>query len=143
MMASFPSFASASLPPIKALAWQTPLIGGGASFSLYFPKVPSSADNFLVSLASYEGWFQRPEGFYYPSSLENMPVGWERYESFLVFQKEMNAFLFPFFIAAFPLAESLGEEGFLSSVLPYSQTYERKKAWLSLPDRKSAEKEEA
>jgi hypothetical protein len=136
-----PLFASASLPPIKALAWQTPFVGGGASFSLYFPKLSPDNEDFLVSLASYSGWFQRPEGFYYPSFIKEMPVGWERYESFLAFQKELNAFLFPYFVKAFPLAESLGEEGFLSSVLPYSQKYERKKAWLSLPQRKSAEGE--
>jgi hypothetical protein len=128
-----PSFTSA-LQQTKALACQTALIGGGAGFSLYFPfaKERGSA-SFLVSLSSHDGMFQRPEGYYYPEEVEKMPLGWERYEAFLSFQKELNAFLFPFFCEAFPLAERLGDQRFLSSCLPYDEKHESRKTWLLLP----------
>jgi hypothetical protein len=134
-----PSFASASLPPIKALAKQTAIVGGGAGFSLYFPKPEGFDASHLVSLSRHKGYFLRPEGFYYPSPIERMPLGSERYESFLDFQAELCAFLFPYFVKAFPLCESLGEKRFLSSTLPWEGKYESKSLWLSLPQRKSAE----
>ena len=136
-----PSFVS-SIGQTKALAWQTAIIGGGAGFSLYFPAERESS-SFLVHLGSHDGLFQRPEGYYYPQEIEAMPLGKERYEAFLTFQKELNAFLFPLFCKAFPLAESLGEKLFLSSVLPYSQKYESRKAWLTLPSAKRCVKGEA
>ena len=128
---TLPSFAS-SIGQTKALAWQTAIVGGGAGFSLYFPAERESS-SFLVHLGSHDGLFQRPEGYYYPQEIEAMPKGADRLEAFLAFQKELNAFLFPLFCKAFPLAESLGEQRFLSSVLPYSQKYESRKAWLTLP----------
>ena len=134
-----PSFASASLPPVKALAMQTAIIGGGAGFSLYFPKRKGCDTAHLVSLSGRKGYFVRPEGFYRPESLDAMPLGSERFEAFLSFQAELCAFLFPFFVEAFPLCESLGAQRFLTFTLPYSERYESRKAWLSLPDRKSAE----
>jgi hypothetical protein len=134
-----PSFASASLPPIKALAKQTAIVGGGAGFSLYFPKPEGFDASHLVSLSRHKGYFLRPEGFYYPSPIESMPLGFERYESFLAFQAELCTFLFPYFVKAFPLCESLGEKRFLSSTLPWEGKYESKSLWLSLPQRKSAE----
>lgn len=134
-----PSFASEKLPKVKALAKQTAMVGGGAGFDLYFKKPEGFDASFLVSLSSHSGCFLRPEGFYYPSAIESLPLGWERYESFLAFQTELQSFLFPYFIKAFPLAESLGEKRFLSSVLPWEQKYESKSVWLALPDRKSAE----
>lgn len=133
-----PSFASASLS-VKALACQTAIVGGGAGFSLFFPCHNTEGKSFLVSLSSHSGWLQRPEGYYYPQSLEAMPLGFERLEAFHAFQAELSSFLFPFFCKAFPLAESLGSQRFLSSVLPYSQKYESKKAWLLLPASKGAE----
>lgn len=136
---TLPAFASASLPPIKALACQTAFVGGGAGFSLYFPCASISGKNFLVSLSSHKGYFQRPEGFYYPESLEALPLGFERLEAFEAFQAELLSFLFPYFAKAFPLCESLGSQRFLSSVLPYSERYESRKVWLLLPDRKGAE----
>jgi hypothetical protein len=134
-----PSFISASLPPTKALACQTAIIGGGAGFSLYFPCHQREGRNFLVSLSSHDGYFQRPEGYYYPESLESMPLGFDRLEAFNAFQAELLSFLFPYFVKAFPLCESLGSQRFLSSVLSYSESYESRKAWLLLPDRKGAE----
>lgn len=134
-----PSFASASLPPVKALAMQTAIIGGGAGFSLYFPKPAGFDSSHLVLLGSHKGYFLRPEGFYRPQSLDAMPLGSERLEAFLSFQAELCAFLFPFFVKAFPLCESLGAQRFLTFTLPYSEKYESRKAWLSLPNRKSAE----
>jgi len=68
-----------------------------------------------------------------------MPLGWERYEAFLAFQAELNAFLFPYLCKTFPLCESLGAKGFLSSVLPCSEKYESREAWISPPQRKTAE----
>ena len=130
---SLPSFASPDLQT-KALACQTATCGGGAGFSLYFPltKERGSA-SFLVSLSSHNGMFQRPEGYYYPTEIERMPLGWERYDAFLAFQKELNTFLFPFFCEAFPLAERLGDQRFLSSCLPYEEKHESRKSWLLLP----------
>ena len=133
---SLPSFASA-LQQTKALACQTAMCGGGAGFSLYFPIESTEGRSFLVSLSSHDGMFQRPEGYYYPEELEKMPLGWERYEAFLAFQKELNAFLFPFFCNAFPLAESLGAQRFLSSCLPYEENHKSGKAWLLLPAAKA------
>lgn len=127
-----PSFVSPS-STVKALAWQTAIIGGGAGFSLYFPCDNPEGKSFLVSLASHSGMFQRPEGYYYPESLERMPLGFDRLEAFNVFQAEMLRMIFPAFVKAFPLAESLGESRFLSSVLPYDQKHESKKAWIELP----------
>ncbi len=140
---SLPSFAS-SLQQTKALACQTAMCGGGVGFSLYFPlaKERGSA-SFLVSLSSHDGTFQRPEGYYYPAEIERMPLGWKRYEAFLSFQKELNAFLFPFFCEAFPLAESLGAQRFLSSCLPYEEKYKSGKAWLLLPAAKALVTSEA
>lgn len=141
----YPSFASEKLPSIKALACQTAMVGGGAAFDLYFRKPEGFHTSHLVSLPRHKGYFLRSEGFYYPCELERMPTGWERYESFLAFQAELQAFLFPYFVKAFPLAESLGEKRFLSSVLPWQEDgkplpkYESKSLWLALPDRKSAE----
>ena len=126
-----PSFAS-SLISAKALAVQTAIIGGGAGFSLYFPCHNTEKASFLVSLSSHSGWFQRPEGYFYPVEIERLPLGEERYRAFLAFQKELNGFLFPYFVKALPLAESLGES-FLSSVLPYDQKHQSKKAWIELP----------
>lgn len=134
-----PSFASASLPFTKALACQTAIIGGGAGFSLYFPKPKGFDPGHLVSLGDRRGYFLYAEGFYRPASLDSMPLGGERLEAFLAFQSELLGFLFPFVVKAFPLCESLGSKRFLSSVLSYSKSYESRKAWLSLPDRKSAE----
>lgn len=136
---TLPAFASASLPPIKALACQTAFVGGGAGFSLYFPKPEDFDPGHLVTLSSQKGFLLRPEGFYRPASLDLMPLGAERLEAFLAFQAELLGFLFPYFAKAFPLCESLGSRRFLSSVLPYSERYESRKAWLLLPDRKSAE----
>ena len=136
-----PSFASASLPPIKALAKQTAIMGGGAGFSLYFPKPEGFDASHLISLSSHKGYFVRPESFYRPKSLDLMPLGFERYESFLAFQAELCAFLFPSFVKAFPLCESLGAKRFLASTLPYSEKHQSKSLWLSLPQRKSAEGE--
>ncbi len=140
---SLPSFAS-SLQQTKALAVQTAIVGGGAGFSLYFPlaKERESA-SFLVSLSSHDGIFQRPEGYYYPKEIEAMPLGEERYRAFLSFQKELNAFLFPFFCEAFPLAERLGEQRFLSSCLPYEEKHKSGKAWLLLPASKALVTSEA
>lgn len=138
-----PSFASSSLPFTKALACQTAIIGGGASFSLFFPKPASlSPSSGIVSLSSHRGLFLRPEAFYRPSSLDQLPLGSERLEAFLSFQEDLRLFLFPFFIEAFPLSASLGKR-FLESPLPYDQKHESRKAWLLLPDRKSAEGEAA
>ena len=134
-----PSFVSSKLPPAKALAVQTAIVGGGAGFSLYFPKPESFDASFHITLGSHRGQFLRPEGFYYPAPIEKMPLGWERYEAFLAFQAELNAFLFPYLCTTFPLCESLGAKGFLSSVLPYSEKHESRKAWISLPQRKTAE----
>ena len=134
-----PAFASASLPPIKALACQTAFVGGGAGFSLYFPKPEGFDPGHLVTLSGQKGFLLRPEGFYRPDSLDAMPVGSERLEAFLAFQAELLSFLFPYFAKAFPLCESLGSQRFLSSVLSYSVRYESRKAWLLLPDRKGAE----
>jgi len=134
-----PSFVSNKLPPTKALAVQTAIIGGGAGFSLCFPKPESFDASFHIILGSHRGHFLRPEGFYYPSSVERMPLGWKRYEAFLSFQTELNAFLFPYLCKTFPLCESLGAKAFLSSVLPYSEKYESRKARISLPQRKTAE----
>jgi hypothetical protein len=136
---TLPAFASASLPPIRALACQTAICGGGAGFSLYFPKPEGLEAGHLVSLSGQKGYFLRPEGFYRPGFLDAMPRGSERLEAFLAFQSELLAFLFPYFVEAFPLCESLGSQRFLSSVLPYSQKYESRKAWIMLPDRKGAE----
>jgi hypothetical protein len=136
-----PSFASASLPPVKALAKQTAIVGGGAGFSLYFPKPEGFETSHLVILSSRKGYFLRPEGFYYPATIERMPLGFERYESFLAFQAELSAFLFPYFAKAFPLCKSLGEKRFLTSTLPWEEKYESEALWLSLPQRKSAEGE--
>ena len=136
-----PSFASASLPHVKALAKQTAIIGGGAGFSLYFPKPEGFETSHLVILSSRKGYFLRPEGFYYPSAIERMPLGFERYESFLAFQAELSAFLFPYFAKAFPLCKSLGEKGFLTSSLSWEEKHQSKSLWLSLPQRKSAEGE--
>ena len=132
-----PSFVSPSAT-VEALACQTAMIGGGASFSLYFPCENTEGQSFLVSLSSHNGMFQRPEGYYYPESLERMPLGFDRLEAFNAFQKEMLSMIFPAFVKAFPLAESLGEARFLSSVLPYDQKHESRKAWLSLPARREA-----
>jgi len=129
---SLPSFAS-SFQQTKALACQTAMCGGGVGFSLYFPIESRKGRSFLVSLSSHDGMFQRPEGYYYPEVIERMPLGWERYDAFLSFQKELNAFLFPFFCEAFPLAERLGDQRFLSSCLPYEEKHESRKAWLLLP----------
>lgn len=133
-----PSFVSPS-STVKALACQTAMIGGGASFSLYFPCDNTKGKSFLVSLSSHSGMFQRPEGYYYPESLERMPIGFDRLEAFNDFQKEMLSMIFPAFVKAFPLAESLGEAHFLFSVLPYDQKHESRKAWLSLPARREAQ----
>lgn len=132
-----PSFVSPS-STVKALACQTAMIGGGASFSLYFPCENTEGQNFLVSLSSHSGMFQRPEGFYYPDFLEKMPLGFGRLEAFNAFQKEMLSMIFPFFVKAFPLAESLGEARFLYSVLPYDQKFKSSNDWLSLPARKES-----
>jgi hypothetical protein len=135
-----PSFASASLPFTKALACQTAIIGGGASFSLYFPQPKRGFDSgHLVSLGSSKGYFVCPESFYRPAFLDAMHLGSERLEAFLAFQSELLGFLFPFIAKAFPLCKSLGSKRFLSSVLSYGETYESRKAWLLLPDRKGAE----
>lgn len=131
-----PAFVSSS-ETVKALACQTAIIGGGAGFSLYFPCATTEGKSFLVSLSAHKGWFQRPEGYYYPDTLEAMPLGSDRLEAFYAFQEELNAMLFPLFIEAFPLAESLGHR-FLSSCLAYDRRYESRKAWLSLPARKEA-----
>lgn len=127
-----PSFASCVIST-KALAVQTAIVGGGAGFSLHFPCHNTEKASFLVSLSSHRGWFQRPEGYYYPAEIERLPLGEERYKAFLSFQEELNAFLFPYFVKALPLAKSLGESRFLSSVLPYDQKHESKKAWIELP----------
>lgn len=128
-----PSFASPDLQT-KALACQTAIVGGGAGFSLYFPLAKErKGTSFLVSLSSHNGMFQRPEGYYYPAEIERMPLGWERYDAFLAFQKELNAFLFPFFCEAFPLTKRLGDQRFLSSCLPYEEKHESRKTWLLLP----------
>jgi hypothetical protein len=66
LSSALPAFASASLPPIKALACQTAIVGGGAGFSLYFPCPITDGQSFLVNLSSHKGYFQRPEGYYYP-----------------------------------------------------------------------------
>jgi len=135
-----PSFVSASLPFTKALACQTAIIGGGANFSLYFPHPERGFNSgHLVSLGRFKGYFVYPESFYYPASLDAMPLGGERLEAFLAFQAELLSFLFPFIAKAFPLCESLGSKRFLSSVLSCGKTYESRKAWLLLPDRKEAE----
>jgi len=136
LTSTLPAFASASLPPIKALAKQTAIIGGGAGFSLYFPKPEGFDASHLVILSRHKGYFLRPEGFYRPASLDAMPLGSERLEAFLAFQAELLGFLFPYFAKAFPLCESLGSQRFLSNVLSYSERYESKSLWLSLPDRK-------
>ena len=133
-----PSFVSPS-STVKALACQTAMVGGGASFSLYFPCENTESQSFLVSLSSHNGWFQRPEGYYYPESLERMPLGFDRLDAFNAFQKEMLSMIFPAFVKAFPLAESLGEARFLSSVLPYDKKHESRKAWISLPAKREAQ----
>lgn len=132
-----PSFTSAS-STVKALACQTALCGGGAGFSLYFPCDNTKGKSFLVSLSSHRGYFQRPEGYYYPDSIEAMPLGSERLEAFLAFQKELNTFLFPYFQALFPACSPLGDQRFLSSTLPWDQSYASRKSWLFLPARKGA-----
>ena len=139
-LASFPmlpSFASAS-STVKALACQTAIIGGGAGFSLYFPCLSIEGKSFLVSLSSHKGYFQRPEGYYYPESLERMPLGFDRLDAFHTFKQEMLSMVFPSFVDAFPLAESLGAKRFLSHCLSYDQKHQSRKAWLSLPARKDA-----
>lgn len=127
-----PSFAS-SLISTKALAVQTAIVGGGAGFSLYFPCHNTKKASFLVSLSSHSGWFQRPEGYFYPIEIEKLPLGEQRLRAFLAFQKDLSSFLFPYFVKALPLAEGLGESRFLSSVLPYDQKYKSRKAWIELP----------
>ena len=68
-----PAFASASLPSIKALACQTAFVGGGAGFSLYFPKPEGFDPGHLVTLSGQKGFLLRPEGFYRPDSLVLIP----------------------------------------------------------------------
>lgn len=136
---TLPAFASASLPPTKALACQTAIVGGGAGFSLYFPCANTRGKSFLVSLSSHKGYFQRPEGFYYPESLEALPLGFERLEAFEAFQAELLSFLFPYFQQVFPACSPLGSQRFLSGVIPPNQAYASRRTWLLLPDRKGAE----
>ena len=136
--AMLPSFVS-PFSTVKALACQTAMIGGGAGFSLYFPCESTEGQSFLVSLSSHRGMFQRPEGYYYPESLERMPLGFDRLEAFNAFQKEMLSMIFPAFVKVFPLAESLGEARFLCCVLSYDQKHESRKVWLSLPARREAQ----
>ena len=136
---TLPAFASASLPPIRALARQTAICGGGAGFSLYFPKPEGLEAGHLVSLSGQKGYFLRPEGFYRPASLDLMPLGAERLEAFLAFQAELFAFLFPYFQRPFPACSSLGAQRFLTHTLPYDQVYGSRKTWIELPDRKGAE----
>lgn len=132
-----PSFVSPSAT-VKALACQTAMIGGGASFSLYFPCENTEGQSFLVSLSSHRGMFQRPEGYYYPESLESMPLGFDRLEAFNAFQEEMLSMIFPFFQQAFPACSPLGSQRFLSGIIPPNQAYASRKTWLSLPARREA-----
>ena len=139
LTSTLPAFASASLPPIKALACQTAFVGGGAGFSLYFPKPEGFDPGHLVTLSGQKGFLLRPEGFYRPDSLDAMPVGSERLEAFLAFQAELLSFLFPYFQEAFPACSPLGSQRFLSGIIPPNQAYASRKTWLLLPDRKGAE----
>jgi hypothetical protein len=82
---SLPSFASAELPSVKALATLSPFVGGGATFGLLFRKPETLRASHLVSLCSHKGYFVYPETFYRPECLDKMPQGWERLEAFLAF----------------------------------------------------------
>ena len=114
---------------------QTAMVGGGLKFSLYFPCQNPAKHLHLVSLSGKKGYFLYPADFYRPSFIDVMPLGFERLETFYSFEREMLRELFPLFCAAFPLAESLGEKLFLSSVLFPSHKVESSECKLSLPER--------
>ena len=130
---------------VKGLFRQSALIGGGASFSLFFPLAGSSespeASRFgsLSSFSSHPGkLFAEASAFYRPSSLDLLPLGWERYESFLSFRKSLESWLFPFCAACFPASLPLGD-GWASGLSFEKGSSESLSCWLPLPAWKPSE----
>ena len=130
-----PSMAEAATR--KGLFRQSALIGGGASFSLFFPleeaEREASRFNSLSSFSSHPGkLFAEASAFYRPSSLDQLPLGWERYESFLSFRKSLESWLFPFCVACFPASLPLGD-GWASGLSFEKGSSESLSCWLPLP----------
>jgi hypothetical protein len=130
-----PSMAEAATR--KGLFRQSALIGGGASFSLFFPleeaEREASRFNSLSSFSSHPGkLFAEASAFYRPSSLDQLPLGWERYESFLSFRKSLESWLFPFCAACFPASLPLGD-GWASGLSFEKGSSESLCCWLPLP----------
>lgn len=124
---------------VKGLFRQSALIGGGASFSLFFPLNGSpespEASRFgsLSSFSSHPGkLFAEASAFYRPSSLDQLPLGWERYERFLSFRKSLESWLFPFCAACFPASLPLGD-GWASGLSFEKGSSESLSCWLPLP----------
>lgn len=130
-----PSMAEAAT--VKGLFRQSALIGGGASFSLFFPLDATERNAFefgsLSSFSSHPGklWAEA-SAFYRPSFLDDLPLGWERYESFLSFQRSLESWLFPFCAACFPASLPLGDKW--PSALSFEKgSSESLCCWLPLP----------
>lgn len=128
---------------VKGLFRQSALIGGGASFSLFFPLDATERDasefGSLSSFSSHPGklWAEA-SAFYRPSFLDDLPLGWERYESFLSFQRSLESWLFPFCAACFPASLPLGDKW--ASALSFEKgSSESLFCWLSLPAWKLSE----
>jgi len=128
---------------VKGLFRQSALIGGGASFSLFFPleeaEREASQFNSLSSFSSHPGkLFAEAPAFYRPSFLDQLPLGWERYESFLSFRKSLESWLFPFCAACFPASLPLGD-GWASGLSFEKGSSESLSCWLPLPAWKPSE----
>lgn len=138
-----PRLPSMAEDTVKGLFRQSALIGGGASFSLFFPLDATERDaselGSLSSFSSHPGklWAEA-SAFYRPAFLDDLPLGWERYESFLSFQRSLESWLFPFCAACFPASLPLGDKW--SSALSFEKgSSESLFCWLSLPAWKLSE----
>lgn len=132
-----PRLPSMAEDTVKGLFRQSALIGGGASFSLFFPLEATERDTSefgsLSSFSSYPGkLFAKASAFYRPSFLDDLPLGWERYESFLSFRKSLESWLFPFCAACFPASLPLGDQW--ASAWSFEKgSSESLSCWLPLP----------
>jgi hypothetical protein len=118
---------------IKAQLIQGAFVGGGGRFDLWIPcSEDHTGRSYLSGIVSSGKHYLRPEAYYRPAFLDSMPVGFDRYDAFLSFEKELAIFLAPFVHKAFPLSRQFGDN-WNKSIIPYDQKIKGKKATVVLP----------
>jgi hypothetical protein len=141
-----PRLPSMAEDTVKGLFRQSAMIGGGASFSLFFPLDAKARERDFLRFASLSSFSSHPgklfaeaSAFYRPSFLDDLPLGWERYESFLSFRKSLERWLFPFCAACFPASLPLGDQW--ASAWSFEKgSSESLSCWLPLPAWKPSQK---